>query len=361
MSTTFDRFNNLLARMVDEQASDLHLGEGRPAGWRLHGNLLPLAEGIGDDGALADLLENLLAPQQQRDLAQNGTVDLGFTAKNGERFRINVFRSLGRPALVARHLPSRFLGFDELGLPDSVRQLAALSDGLVLVTGITGSGKSTTLATIINEINETLPAHILTIEDPVEFMHRPKRAFISHRELYTDVPDFASAVKASLREDPDVILVGELRDTETMRAALTAAETGHLVLSTLHTADSSGAIERFIGGFPGDEQSLVRHRLGLVLRAVVAQQLLPQVDRPGRVAAVEVLQVTPAVANLIASGRTAQIYSAIESGRDAGMQTFDQALARLSRDGRISNDDGRRLARDPNGFERLLRQLRGST
>jgi twitching motility protein PilT len=360
MSDAFLQFSELLERVVEHQASDLHLAEGRAACWRLHGNLAVMDDGVWTQAMLDSLLGELLGAQQGRDLADKGTVDLGFTAQNGERFRINVFRSLGRPALVARHLPSRFLSFNELRLPESVRQLASLSDGLVLVTGITGSGKSTTLATIINEINATLPVHILSIEDPVEFVHTPNRAIISHRELYTDVPDFASAVKASLREDPDVILVGELRDTETMRAALTAAETGHLVFSTLHTADTSGAIERFIGGFPGDEQSVVRHRLALVLKAVVAQQLLPQNGRPGRVAAVEVLQVTPAVANLIASGRTAQIYSAIESGRETGMQTFDQALAGLARDNLIALEDGRRLARDPNGFERLMRQGRGN-
>lgn len=360
MSQAFIRFSELLAQVVEHQASDLHLAEGRAASWRLHGRLAAIDGEAWTQRMLEDLLDELLSGQQRRDLDERGTVDLGFTDKNGERFRINIFRSLGRPAVVARHLPSRFLSFNELRLPDSVRQLAALADGLVLVTGITGSGKSTTLATLINEINASLPVHILSIEDPVEFVHTPKQAIISHRELYTDVPDFASAVKASLREDPDVILVGELRDTETMRAALTAAETGHLVFSTLHTADTSGAIERFIGGFPGDEQSVVRHRLALILKAVVAQQLLPHNGRPGRVAAVEVLQVTPAVANLIASGRTAQIYSAIESGRESGMQTFDQSLAGLARDNLIASDEGRRLARDPNGYDRLLRQGRST-
>jgi twitching motility protein PilT len=358
MPSPYEHFNRLLERIVEHQASDLHLADDRAACWRLHGKLASMDDTAWTPDMMVALLDELLSAQQMRDLAEKGTVDLGLTAKNGERFRINVFRSLNRPALVARHLPSQFLSFNELRLPESVRQLASLADGLVLVTGITGSGKSTTLATIINEINASLPAHILTIEDPVEFLHQPKQAIVSHRELYTDVPDFASAVKASLREDPDVILVGELRDTETMRAALTAAETGHLVFSTLHTADTSGAIERFVGGFPGEEQSVVRHRLSLVLKAVVAQQLLPLNGRPGRVAAVEVLQVTPAVSNLIASGRTAQIYSAIESGRDAGMQTFDQALAALARDSLIAVDEGRRLARDPNGFDRLLRQGR---
>ena len=353
-------FECLLEQLVSSQASDLHLAEGRTASWRLHGDLAEMDNRTWQADMLDELRGSLLGQQQQQDFITRGSVDLGLTSKEGERFRINLFRSLGRVALVARHLPSQFRSFNELRLPESIRQLASLPDGLVLVTGITGSGKSTTLATIINEINDSRPAHILSIEDPVEFVHTPKQALISHRELYTDVPDFASAVRASLREDPDVILVGELRDVETMRAALTAAETGHLVFSTLHTADTSGAIERFVGGFPGDEQSIVRHRLSLVLKAVVAQQLLPLHGRPGRIAAVEVLQVTPAVSNLIASGRTAQIYSAIESGREAGMQTFDQSLASLARDKLISLDEGRRLARDPLGFERLLRMDRSA-
>lgn len=350
-----ERFDRLLAATVARQASDLHLAIGRPPILRQHGVLAPLAEPDWDAQTMSGLLDGLLAPGQRHDLDARGSVDLGHTGGGGERFRINVFRALGQPALVARHLPARFASLAELRLPESLRELAGLNSGMVLVTGITGSGKSTTLATLINEINERTPAHILTIEDPVEFVHRPKRALISHRELHTDVPDFAGAVKSALREDPDVILVGELRDTETMRAALTAAETGHLVFSTLHTADAAGAIERFVGAFSGAEQGVIRHRLALVLKAVVAQQLLPVLGAAGRVAAVEVLRVTPAVANLIASGRSAQIYSAIESGREIGMQTFDQALAGHARDRLISADDARRLARDPANFDRLLR------
>lgn len=359
-STPHAGFDAFLAAMVDNQASDLHLAGGRQPCWRLHGEVAPMSDQGWRHEAMRELLATLLAPGQQKDLAEKGSVDLGYTSSAGERFRVNIFRTLGQPALVARHLPARFASFNELRLPESLRDLARLPSGLVLVTGITGSGKSTTLATLINEINSNTPAHILTIEDPVEFVHHPKQAIISHRELHTDVPDFAAAVRAALREDPDVILVGELRDNETMRAALTAAETGHLVFSTLHTADATGAVERFVGAFPGQEQLIVRHRLSLVLKAVIAQQLLPALGREGRVVAIEVLQVTSAVANLIASGRTAQIYSAIESGRDTGMQTFDQALAGLARDNLIATEDGRRLARDTLNFDRLLRSGRGA-
>lgn len=353
-------FEHLLDQLVAQQASDLHLSVGRSARWRIHGELLSMDVTPWTQGLLDDLLQRLLGPTQADDFNVKGAADLGYTSRSAERFRVNAFRALGKPALVARHLPAQFRSLTELRLPESIRQLASLADGLVLVTGITGSGKSTTLATIINEINEHRSAHILSIEDPVEFVHSPKRSLISHRELGTDVPDFASAVKSAMREDPDVILVGELRDTDTMRAALTAAETGHLVFSTLHTADTSGAIERFVGAFPGEEQSVVRHRLSLVLRSVVAQQLLSLQHHTGRVAAVEVLQVTSAVANLIASGRTAQIYSAIESGRDTGMQTFDHSLAMLARDNLIAPEDGRRLARDAMGFERLVRMGRNA-
>lgn len=350
------RFAGFLATIVAERGSDLHLACGRPPSWRINGRLEQLSPHRWDADDMARLLDSLLTPSQKNDYASRGSVDLGHSSVDGERFRVNVFRSLGQPALVARHLPSRFGSFAELRLPEALQELSHLASGLVLVTGVTGSGKSTTLATMINEINATTPAHILTIEDPVEFVHGAKQAIVTHRELHTDVADFASAVKSALREDPDVILVGELRDTETMRAALTAAETGHLVLSTLHTADATGAVERFVGAFSGDEQSVVRHRLALVLKAVVAQQLLPCADHDGRIAVVEILRVNPAVANLIASGRTAQIYSAIESGREVGMQTFDQALAAMARDKLINVEDGRRLARDAGNFDRLLRQ-----
>lgn len=354
--TALSRFADFLATIVAERGSDLHLACGRPPSWRINGRLAPLSPLGWQADDMSNLLDSLLAPAQRSDYEKRGSVDLGYSSAAGERFRINVFRSLGQPALVARHLPSRFGSFAELRLPDALRELSHLASGLVLVTGVTGSGKSTTLATMINEINATTPAHILTIEDPVEFVHTARQAVVTHRELNTDVADFASAVKSALREDPDVILVGELRDTETMRAALTAAETGHLVLSTLHTADATGAVERFVGAFSGGEQALVRHRLALVLKAVVAQQLLRCADYDGRIAAVEILRVTPAVANLIASGRTAQIYSTIESGREAGMQTFDQALAAMARDKLVHLDDARRLARDASNFDRLLRQ-----
>jgi twitching motility protein PilT len=350
-----DAFHALLDSLPANNASDLHLGANRRAHWRANGELQVCDQRHWSGADMDELARTLLDPLRQSALKDSGSADLGYSTACGNRYRINFFRSLGQLALVARHLPERFASLGELMLPPGLKELAYLPSGLVLVTGITGSGKSTTLATLIHEINAHIARHILTIEDPVEFVHRPLKSLISHRELGTDTPDFALAVRAAMREDPDVILVGELRDTETMRAALTAAETGHLVFSTLHTADAVGAAERFIGAFPGEEQELARHRLALVMKAVVAQQLLPRADGKGRVPAVEVLRGTPAVTNLIASGRSAQLYSAMESGMELGMQTYDQSLTQLARDKLVAVELARPLARNAEGFDWLMK------
>lgn len=348
----------LLLETIAAHASDLHLAAGRQPFLRCQGELMPHGQQVWDDEVMQALIDRLLGTARVARLQQTGSADLGYTTIGGDRFRINVFRSLGRLALVARHLPERFASLGELRLPEHLRELAYLGSGLVLVTGVTGSGKSTSLATLIHEINTHCARHILTVEDPVEFVHRPLRSVVSHREVGTDTPDFASAVKAAMREDPDVILVGEMRDTETMRAALVAAETGHLVFSTLHTADATGTVERFVGAFPGEEQSLARHRLSMVLKAAVSQQLLPRSGGVGRVPAVEVLRVTPAISNLIASGRSNQIYSAIESGMELGMQTFDQSLALLVQERLVDADTARPLGRDRHGFDNLVACIR---
>jgi twitching motility protein PilT len=350
-----EAFRLLLEQLPVNGASDLHMSTGRRAHWRAHGELRICDDRHWREADVRSLVAHMLDTPRQALFAETGSADLGYSSPGGFRFRINFFRSLGMPALVARHLPDRFASLAELMLPPGLKELAYLPSGLVLVTGVTGSGKSTTLATLINEINTHMARHILTIEDPVEFVHKSMQSLINHRELGTDTPDFALAVRAAMREDPDVILVGEMRDTETMRAALTAAETGHLVFSTLHTADAVGATERFVGAFPGEEQDLARHRLSLVMKAVVAQQLLPRVDQRGRVPAVEVLRGTTAVANLIATGRTSQLYSAMESGSGLGMQTYDQSLARLARDGLVAVELVRPLARNPDGFDWLMK------
>jgi twitching motility protein PilT len=349
----------LLAMVLERQASDLHLMAGQPPIARVHGELRPLDSHPLTPADLERFSALLTAEQGESGLRDHGALDVGYSL-GGERFRVNLFHSMGRLGLVARHLDSRFRGFGELGLPATLAGFADLNDGLVLVTGATGSGKSTTLATLVHEINRQHARHILTVEDPVEFVHAPIRSHITHRELHRDFPDFASAVKSALRQDPDVILIGEMRDLETMRAALTAAETGHLVFGTLHTADTVGTVERLVGGFPGDEQDMVRYRLSRCLRAVVSQRLIPRSNGRGRTALVEVLVVTNAVSNLIATGRTKQIYSAIEGGAELGMQTFDHGLADAVRDGRVAPDAARRLASDPALLERLLDTRNGA-
>ena len=257
-------------------------------------------------------------------------------------------------AVAIRRIENEFRTLADWHLPASLGDLADLRDGLVIMTGPTGSGKTTTLATLIHEINLNRECHIVTVEDPVEYVHGNVRSLVHQRELYTDVPDFASAVRASLREDPDVILVGEMRDVETARAAVTAAETGHLVFSTLHTGDTVGAIDRLLGIFSGAERDAVAHQISLVLRAVVAQRLLPSAQGRTRVPAVEILKVTKAVAHLVRVGKFEQIYSAIETGRAQGMQSFEQSLAALVERGLVTEANAFSATRDPSLFQEWL-------
>jgi twitching motility protein PilT len=349
-------FDDLLGVLLRAQASDLHLAADLPPMARVNGELAVLEPAIWPRCRL-ERLHHAMACREGREAEwqREGGLDFGHTLGD-QRFRVNLLRSQGRPALVARHLDSRFRSFRELGLPPTLGYLADVQDGLVLVTGATGSGKSTTLAALVHEINRQHARHILTIEDPVEFVHEPIRAHITHRGLHQDFPDFASAVRSALRQDPDVILVGEMRDLETMRAALTAAETGHLVLGTLHTADTVGTVERVVGGFPGDEQETVRYRLAACLRAVISQRLVLRSDGQGRTALAEVLVVNNAVSNLIATGRSKQIHSMIESGTEQGMQTFDHSLAAAVQSRRLTLETAQAQARDPMLLARLLQR-----
>jgi twitching motility protein PilT len=259
--------------------------------------------------------------------------------------------------MAIRRLDENFRTFDELTLPPQMIQLSSYPHGLVIVTGPTGSGKSTTLATLINRINESRNAHIITIEDPLEFIHQNKKSLVRQRELHLDVPNFAEAVRAALREDPDVILVGEMRDLETMRAAIVAAETGHLVFSTLHTGDVVGSISRMMSVFPAEEQSAVKNQLARVLRAVVSQKLVHRTGGEGRVPAVEIMFVTPAIANLIRTGELQQIYSMMQTGNAEGMLLLEQSLANLYHFGLIAREDAVRMARDVSIFESRLKRL----
>jgi len=341
--------NALLAQTEQADASDLHLAPGRAPQLRVHGELQPVLQENGDSSepqAIALSAESveaiavtLMNPGHQRSLEERGSADGACSSPSGSRFRFNIFRRQGGLAIVLRRLEDRFRTLAELGLPDDLYKLAELQDGLVVVSGATGSGKSTTLATLLDKINRERHCHIITIEDPIEYVHVPKLAQINQRELYTNVPDFNEALVASLRQDPDVILVGEIRDLKTIRTAITAAETGHLVYTTVHAGDCVGTIERLVGVFPADEQDGIRRQISLVLRAILNQQLLPTVVRDGkkgRIATSEILINTPAVANLIALGKSSQIYSSMETGRSVRMQTLEQDIARLWTSGRIN-------------------------
>ena len=354
-----DTFEALLDGCVRLGASDMHLTGDLPVCYRVNGRLQYQGKEPMAAASIEAMVEVILSDKQREEFRKCLTVDLGYGSAMGERYRVNCYRELGRPAMAVRYLDQRLLSFEELLLPPRLRDLASLKSGLVLVTGATGSGKSSTLASLINEINRGRDCHILTVEDPVEFVHRSDKSLVHHREVYTDVPSYALAVRAALREDPDVIMVGEMRDLETMQASITAAETGHLVFSTLHTGEAVGAVERFIGHFSGPEQEVARHRISMVLRAVIAQRLLPRADGRGRIPVVELLVVTTAVSNLIQSAKSRQIYSMMESGSKDGMWTLDQDLARLVKSNRISRESALENCTDVSGFDRLVYASRG--
>ena len=357
--------NRLLAECVARDASDLHVVPGLAPHFRYHGELLPiegwpaLAVARTRELAAAMLARANASRRNQLDLeaamAQRGSVDGALSAPDGARFRFNVFQCQGAVSIALRRLEDRFRTLAELGMPESLYRLCDLRDGLVVVSGPTGAGKSTTLAALLDRINRERTGHVITIEDPVEYLHAPVRCVVNQRQVGGDAAGFNEALVDALRQDPDVILVGEIRDLDTIRTAITAAETGHLVFTTLHAGDCVGAVERLVSVFPADEQDGIRRQLSLVLRAVVAQHLLKSEKLDARreagalpcVVANEILVATPAVANLIASGKSAQIYTAMETGTAAGMQTLEQDLARLWPSGQIGEAAALALARNP--------------
>ncbi len=336
--------------------SDVHLVPGRPPQVRVGGQLRAM-EGPAamEEAWLRGVAAALIGEDGQARLLAAGDVN-GAAAWDGIRFRYNVYRRCQQECLALRLLEARVRTLAELGLPESLYGLCDLGDGLVMVAGPTGSGKSMTLAALVDRINRTQASHVVTIEDPVEYVHAPGKGLVNQREVGKDCGSFHEALVAALRQDPDVILVGEVRELETMRVAMVAAETGHLVFTTVHAGDCGGAVERWVSVFPANEQEGVRRQLSLVLRAVVAQHLLPG-DGPSagslghgrrrRVPASEILRVNPAVANLVATGRTAQVYSAMEVGQGLGMQTLDQDLARLVAAGMVLESTALALARNP--------------
>jgi twitching motility protein PilT len=300
------------------------------------------------------LLEDILTPRHREVLKEKKSVDFAVSVNDIGRFRIAAYYQQGALSVAVRLLADGITSFKDLGLPGSIGRLSSLRDGLVLVTGITGSGKSTTLATIVDDVNARMQKNIITIEDPIEYIHRNNRSVIHQRELYTDVSSFAGALRDALRADPDVILVGEMRDLDTMRTALMAAETGHVVFSTLHSRDSISTINRLVGAFPAGEQTQIRQQLASVLRAVVSQRLLPNAAGTGRLPAVEILLSTPGIANLIRQGKDDMIYSAIETGTQMGMQTMEQCLVMLVEEGRIGMDIASAAAKNRELFRKRL-------
>ena len=360
MNSAQQKFQTILDLCKQSDASDIHITSGVEPYMRVRNDVVKVTDEKLSPSMVEEVAKYMMTESQREVFSEQHTIDFAFFSSDGTRFRVNVFRQRGSVAMALRRLASEFRNFDDLYLPPQLSRLAEFHNGLVLVTGPTGSGKSTTMATIVDKVNESRHAHIITIEDPVEFVHPNKKSLVRQRELHCDVLNFADAVRAALREDPDVLLVGELRDTETMRAAVTAAETGHLVLSTLHTNDVVGTVSRVIGVFPADEQDAIRNQLARTLRAVVSQRLVHQLGGQGRVPAVEVMFVTPAISNLIRTGELEQIYSLMQSGNEDGMLLLEQSLASLFAHGLISEDDAMRLTRDPNIFESRLKVIQNA-
>ncbi len=348
-------FADIVLAAIERRASDIHLTAGAPPNVRVRGRLTPM-EGFPVLGPqeTREIAYSIMSETQRQTFETLHQVDFSYSIPRTARMRVNAYLQRGAVSAALRIIPGKADSLEKLGMPTAVREMASLPRGIVLVTGPTGSGKSTTLAAVIDEINTTREDHILTIEDPIEFLHSHKRCLVNQRELGSDATSFADGLRAALRQDPDVILVGEMRDLETISTALTAAETGHLVLATLHTQDAPQTIDRVIDVFPPHQQQHVRVMLSAALQGIVAQQLLPTADGSGRVPAVEILIPTPAVRNLIREGKTHQIYSAIQTGAEFGMQTMDASLTELVRAGRITRETARRRASVPSELERLL-------
>jgi twitching motility protein PilT len=345
----------LLSQVLSMDASDLHVTAAAHPTVRLHGDLKPLTQFPPlQPEQLRRMIYAILTQRQRERFEQELELDLSYSLPGKGRFRVNVYFQRDAVGAAFRLIPFSIRTTQELGLPPNVEEFARLPRGLVLVTGPTGSGKSTTLAALIDVVNSELDVHIMTVEDPIEYLHRHKRALVNQREVGSDTHSFANALKHVLRQDPDVVLVGEMRDLETIQTAITAAETGHLVFATLHTQDAPQTIDRIIDAFPSFQQQQVRVQLSTTLQGIVTQQLLQTWDGKGRVAAAEIMVATPAIRNLIRESKVHQIYSAMQAGGRYGMRTMDQALAHLVREGKISMELARQRCHDAQELERLV-------
>jgi twitching motility protein PilT len=348
--------NDILNEVLERGASDLHLTTGIPPTIRLHGELKHLEYASLSPVDTQNLVYSILTQEQRERLERNWEFDFSYSLPGKARFRVNIYYQRNSLGAAFRVIPVKIKTIEELGLPTQLENLAKKRRGFVLVTGPTGSGKSTTLATIIDIVNETQSAHIMTIEDPIEFLHTHKKSVVNQREVNSDTKSFSTALKYVLRQDPDVILVGEMRDMETISAALTAAETGHLVFSTLHTQDAPQTIDRIVDVFPPHQQQQIRVQLAGTIQGIVAQQLLATRDGLGLTAAVELMIATPGIRNMIREAKTHQIYSAIQTGQKHGMQTMDQSLAELYRRGAISLETAMSRAIDVSDLQQLLQK-----
>jgi twitching motility protein PilT len=348
-------FADLLLDVLERRASDLHLTAGSQPMIRVRGRLTALEEYPKLMPAdTREIVYGILTNDQRQRLETDWQIDFAYAIPGRARFRVNAYYQRAAIGAAFRLIPFSIKTVDELGLPAVMHELARKPRGFVLVTGPTGSGKSTSLAAVIDEINSTRAEHIMTIEDPIEFLHGHKKCIVNQREIGADAQSFGAGLKAALRQDPDVILVGEMRDLETIHTALTAAETGHLVFATLHTQDAPQTIDRIIDVFPAEQQQQIRVQLSVALQGIVTQQLLPTADGAGRVAACEVLLATPAIRNLIREGKTHQIYSSLQTGGNLGMQTMDAALATLVRSGKITQQLAEARSSTPDELRRLL-------
>ncbi|HAD05122.1 MAG: type IV pili twitching motility protein PilT [Desulfuromonadales bacterium GWD2_61_12] len=348
------KIDALFKLLKQQGASDLHISTGAPPIFRLHGEMEKLHYPPLTDEQSRSLIYEILTPEQRQIFEERGDLDLAYPLADVARFRGNILETHRGIAAVFRIIPSKILSADDLKLPEGVRKLTRLKKGLVLVTGPTGSGKSTTLAAMIDLINCTRKEHILTLEDPLEFVHENKMSLLNQRQIGTHSQSFANALRAALREDPDVILVGEMRDLETISMALTAAETGHLVFGTLHTNSAAKTIDRIIDAFPKDAQEQVRTMLGESLKGVICQQLLKTADGKGRAAALEILIGNSAISNLIREGKTFQIPSIMQTAKGEGMQLMDQHILDLLKAKKITGEEALRCSLDKRAFEALL-------